>query len=112
MEQQIANLFSKLAIDYYKEVKELLCKEDSYKKEINIKAVNLLSEFIESSIDDSYECLSVLEFYLGGMHGILPDILSPLSFLTDEASDIIMTKIKKVDEINRCLKVLRGEEVD
>lgn len=112
MEQQITTLFTQLVADYYKEVKGLLQKENSYERKTNMEAVELLISFMETAIDDNYTRLSYFEYYIDGLHGVLPDVLAPFSFFTKEAREAIIANIKKADEIDRCLKVIKGEEID
>ena len=109
MDKQLRTIFLKLAKSYYKDVKSILYCPDSYKENVNIKAVRQLVEFIENNIDSRYDRLGAIECFItevGESH--LVDALLPFRFLNNKALEKIYNRIEACDELNICIDAIKN----
>ena len=104
MEKQLDNAFSILANDYYKDIKSILCKQDSYKEDANVKAAIQIINYIENNVENNYDRLGAIESFICEVtDSNLIDALLPFRFLTNDSYEQIYERIEICDELCECM---------
>ncbi len=105
MEQQFINLINKKITEHYKDIKNLLLKQENYKTKVDIQNVSLYFTFLESSLQQPYNRLSSVSAFIIGDDGQLTDRMYPFALIKSEVVEMISNKFSLAVGLANTLEV-------